>query len=55
MLKAFDESMPEAERLGAFLDAEVIPVSELKLGDEVWQHASMSIEGTRQSGMASST
>ena len=36
MLKAFDECMPEAERLGDFLDAEVIPVSELKLGDKVW-------------------
>lgn len=36
MLKVFDESMPEAERLGAYLDAEVIPVCELRLGDEVW-------------------
>ena len=36
MLKAFDECMPETERLGAYLDAEVVPVCELRLGDEVW-------------------
>ena len=32
----FDERMPERERLGSFLDADVISVSELILGDEVW-------------------
>lgn len=36
MLRAFDESMPESERLGAFLDAEEVPTAELALGDEVW-------------------
>jgi len=28
--------MPESERLGDFLDSVEVPVSELKLGDEVW-------------------
>lgn len=36
MLRAFDESMPRGERLGAFLDAEEVPAAELALGDEVW-------------------
>lgn len=36
MLKAFDECMPEEERLGVYLDSVEIPVSELKLGDMVW-------------------
>lgn len=36
MLKSFDECMPEGERLGAFLDAKVVPVSDLQLGDMVW-------------------
>lgn len=36
MLRAFDESMPEGERLGDFLDAAEVPASELSLGDEVW-------------------
>lgn len=32
----FGQRMATAEQLGAFLDAKVIPVSELQLGDEVW-------------------
>lgn len=36
MLRAFDESMPEGEQLGALLDAEEIPSSELEVGDEIW-------------------
>ena len=36
MLHAFDAAMPEALRLGAFLDAEEIPVSEVRVGDKVW-------------------
>lgn len=36
MLRAFDESMPEDERLGGVLDADEVPSSELILGDEVW-------------------
>lgn len=32
MLRAFDEAMPEGERLGALLDAEEIPSSELEMG-----------------------
>lgn len=36
MLHAFDEAMPESLRLGAFLDAEEIPVSEVRIGDKVW-------------------
>ena len=36
MLRSFDECMPESERLGDFLDSVEVPVSELKLGDEVW-------------------
>ena len=36
MLRAFDEAMPEGERLGDLLDAEEIPSSELEIGDEVW-------------------
>lgn len=36
MLHALDRAMPEGERLGAFLDSEEVPASELELGDEVW-------------------
>ena len=36
MLHALDESMPEAERLGALLDSTEVATSELELGDEVW-------------------
>lgn len=36
MLKAFDECMPEQERLGGYLDAMELPVSKLRLGDKVW-------------------
>lgn len=36
MLRAFDESMPEGERLGDFLDSEEVPASELSLDDRVW-------------------
>lgn len=36
MLHAFDEAMPENLRLGAFLDAEEVPVSDVRLGDKVW-------------------
>ena len=36
MLRAFDEAMPERERLGEFLDSVEVPVGELKVGDEVW-------------------
>ena len=36
MLRAFDEAMPEGERLGDLLDAEEVPASELEIGDEVW-------------------
>lgn len=36
MLRAFDESMPEGERLGAFLDSVEVPASELSSDDRVW-------------------
>ena len=36
MLRQFDASMPESERLGEFLDSVEVPVSELEVGDEVW-------------------
>lgn len=36
MLRAFDASMPEGERLGALLDSEEKASSDLELGDEVW-------------------
>ena len=37
MLQAIDEAQPVGEQLGKdFLNAEVIPISELKLGDEVY-------------------
>ena len=39
MLHAFDEAMPENLRLGAFLDAEEVPVSDVRLGDKVWMSA----------------
>ncbi|WP_314009721.1 hypothetical protein [Cryptobacterium curtum] len=35
MLRAFDEAMPEGERLGEFLGSVEVPASELRLGDEV--------------------
>ena len=36
MLRDFDRSMPEGERLGEFLDSVEVPVGELEIGDEVW-------------------
>lgn len=36
MLRAFDESMPEEERLGGLLDSQVVAASELAAGDRVW-------------------
>ena len=36
MLRAFDESMPEGERLGGFLDSVEVPASELSSDDRVW-------------------
>ena len=36
MLHEFDDSMPEGERLGEYLDAAEVPFSEVELGDEVW-------------------
>lgn len=36
MLRVFDDSMPEGERLGDYLDAELVDTSSLSLGDEVW-------------------
>ena len=39
MLHAFDEAMPENLRLGAFLDAEEVPASDVRLGDKVWMSA----------------
>ncbi|WP_072500081.1 hypothetical protein [Olsenella phocaeensis] len=36
MLRAFDAAMPEKERLGEFLGSVEVPVSELRVGDEVW-------------------
>lgn len=36
MLKVIDEAMPEKERLGDFLDAKEISVSEVKIGDVVF-------------------
>lgn len=36
ILRAFDEAMPEGERLGGFLDAVEVPVGELEPGDAVW-------------------
>ena len=36
MLREFDRSMPEGERLGELLDSVEVPVGELVLGDEVW-------------------
>lgn len=36
MLRAFDESMPEEERLGGLLDSEAVAASELVAGDRVW-------------------
>ena len=39
MLHAFDEAMPENLRLGDFLDADEVPVSDVRLGDKVWMSA----------------
>ena len=39
MLHAFDEAMPEKLRLGLFLDAQEITVSDVRLGDKVWVSA----------------
>lgn len=36
ILRVFDDSMPEGERLGDYLDAELADTSSLSLGDEVW-------------------
>lgn len=36
MLHAFDNSMPEDLRLGEYLDAEEIPVADVRIGDMVW-------------------
>lgn len=36
MLRDFDRSMPEEERLGEFLDSVEVLVGELRIGDEVW-------------------
>ncbi len=44
MLHALDEAMPEKERLGEFLDAEKVPVEELRVGDEVWMRGYESLE-----------
>ena len=38
MLRAFDECMPESERLGDFLDSVEIKTSEIRIGDEVFMH-----------------
>ena len=37
MLRSFDESMPEGERLGEYLNSVEIATSDLELGDEVWK------------------
>lgn len=36
MLRAFDEAMPEGERLGDYLNAVEMPVSEIVPGDRIW-------------------
>lgn len=36
MLRAFDGSMPEGERLGGFLDAVEVPIGEVRVGDTAW-------------------
>lgn len=36
MLRSFDAAMPEGLRLGEFLDAVEVPVSDIEVGDEVW-------------------
>ena len=36
MLRDFDRSMPESERLGEFLNSVEVPADELRIGDEVW-------------------
>ena len=40
MLRALDDAMPEADRLGEFLDSVEVPTSELRIGDEVWMFGS---------------
>lgn len=39
MIREFDKAMPEKERLGEYLDAIEIPVSEVQIGDEVFKRA----------------
>ena len=67
MLKAIDAAQPEPERLGAFLDAEEIDVSGVKIGDTVFVFDALNcvykqccvigfggdgfVNGTRVSGM----
>lgn len=36
MLHAFDDAMPESERIGEYLDSPEIPIEDVCLGDEVW-------------------
>ena len=36
MLLAIDESQPEDQRLGEFLKAEEVPVSDVRVGDRIW-------------------
>ena len=36
MLRAFDDCMPEGERLGGYLDSVEVDTTSLELGDEVW-------------------
>ena len=36
MLRSFDAAMPKDLQLGAFLDADEIPVKDVRLGDKVW-------------------
>lgn len=50
MLHAFDDAMPEGERLGKFLDAEEVPVGDLKVGDLVWMHGFNGWESYRIAG-----
>lgn len=42
MPRSFDESMPEELRLSEFLDSVEMPISEVKLGDEVWSASARS-------------
>lgn len=36
MLRDIDKSQPEDQQLGAYLDADVVPVSDLSVGDRVY-------------------